>query len=241
MSPALAGKAHRDNFVHCCCLLILWQQLGHRCNMGICIFWWSQRSHIKVKGHLRSSCKIGWKCESGLIWKVEAWLEPNLVYWYNMWPFICWCGQRSYTKVKGHLRSSCEIGWKCENGLIWKVEVWLEPNLVYWYNMGAFICSCSQRSYTKAKGHLRSSCKIVWKCENGLICKVDVWFEPNLVYWYSMGTFICDPSQQNKAVVCYQEKCDIPFIWKNILLTQRWYHSCVNWMQHCNFMVKNKS
>ena len=23
---------------------------------------------------------------------------------------------------------------------------------------------------------------------------------------------ICDPSQQNRAVVCYQEKCDIPFI-----------------------------
>ena len=52
---------------------------------------------------------------------------------------------------------------------------------------------------------------------------------------------ICDPSQQNWAVVCYKEKCDISFIWKSILLTQRWYHSCVNWMQHCNFMVKNKS
>ena len=51
----------------------------------------------------------------------------------------------------------------------------------------------------------------------------------------------CDPSQQNRAVVCCQEKCDIPFIWKSILLTQRWYHSHVNWMQHCNFMVKNKS
>ena len=50
-----------------------------------------------------------------------------------------------------------------------------------------------------------------------------------------------DPSQQNRAVVCYQEKCDITFIWKSILSTQRWYHSCVNWMQHCNFMVKNKS
>ena len=25
---------------------------------------------------------------------------------------ICSCGQSSYTKVKGHLRSSCEIGWK---------------------------------------------------------------------------------------------------------------------------------
>ena len=24
--------------------------------------------------------------------------------------------------------------------------------------------------------------------------------------------WICDPSQQNRAVVCYHEKCDIPFI-----------------------------
>ena len=50
----------------------------------------------------------------------------------------------------------------------------------------------------------------------------------------------CDLSLQNRAVVCYQEKCDIPFIWKSILLTQRWYHSYVNWMQHWNFMDKNK-
>ena len=40
----------------------------------------------------------------------------------------------------------------------------------------------------------------------------------------------CYPSQQNRAVVCCQEKCDVPFIWKSILLTQRWYHSYVNWM-----------
>ena len=36
---------------------------------------------------------------------------------YNMGTFICSCGQRSYTKVKDHLKSSCMIGWKCENGL----------------------------------------------------------------------------------------------------------------------------
>ena len=89
--------------------------------MGTLICWWGQRLHIKVKGHLRSSCKIGWKCENGLIWKVEVRLEPNLVYWQSMGTFICSCGQRSYTKVKGHLRSSCKIGWKCENDLIWKV------------------------------------------------------------------------------------------------------------------------
>ena len=67
-------------------------------------------------------------------------------------------------------------------------------------------------------------------------------FTPN---WALFSIFtishISDPSQQNRAVVCYQEKCDIPFIWKNILLTQKWYHSCVNWMQHCNFMAKNNS
>ena len=48
----------------------------------------------------------------------------------------------------------------------------------------------------------------------------------------------CDPSQQNRAVVFYQEKCDVPFIWKSILLTQGWYHSCVNWMQHWNLWSK---
>ena len=119
--------------------------------MGTVICWWGQRSHIKVKGHLRSSCSIGWKCKSGLIWKIEVWLEPNLVYLYNMGTFICSCGQRSYTKVKGHLRSSCKIGLKCENGLIWKVEVRFEPNLVYWYNMGIFICSCSQNVKSRSK------------------------------------------------------------------------------------------
>ena len=164
------------------CCLLLWKKgyyltlsstcfhgfqskLGHRC-----IFWQGQRSYIKVKGYLRSSCKIGWKCENGLIWKAEVWFEPNLVCWYNMWNFLCSCSQRSCTKVKGHLRSSCKIGWKCESGLIWKVEVRLEPNLVYWYNMGTFTCSCGQRSYTKVKGHLRSSCKITWKYKFGLIC-----------------------------------------------------------------------
>ena len=57
-------------------------------------------------------------------------------------------------------------------------------------------------------------------------------FEFNVDRFYAqLGAFsiftishISDPSQQNRAVVCYQEKCDIPFIWKNILLTQKWYH-----------------
>ena len=138
--------------VCCCCLLWkqvnIWLYLPHalmdfnqswviyRCNMGTLICWWSQRSYIKAKGHLRSSCKICWKCESGPIWKVEVWLEPNLVYWYIMGPFACSCGQRSYTKVKSHQRSGCKMSLKCKIHLIWKVEVQLEPNLVFWYNYG---------------------------------------------------------------------------------------------------------
>ena len=125
---------------------------------------------IKVKGHLRSNCKISWKCENGLIWKVEVQFKPNLVYWYNVWTFICSCSQRSCTKVKDHLRSSCKIGWKCENGLIWKVEVRFEPNVVYWYIMETFLCSCGQMSQIKVNGHLRSTCKITWKCKFGLFC-----------------------------------------------------------------------
>ena len=107
--------------------------LGHRCNMKTLICWWDQRSHIKVKGHLRSSCKIGWKCENGLIWKVEVWLEPNLVYGYNMGPFVCSCSLRSYTKVKGHQRSSWKMGSKYKIHLTWNVEIWLKLNLAYWY------------------------------------------------------------------------------------------------------------
>ena len=144
-------------------------KLGHRCNIGTLICWWGQRSHIKVIGHLRSKCKIGWKCESGLIWKVEVRLEPNLVYWYNMGTFICSCSQRSYTKVKGHLRWSCKKGWKCENGLTWKVEVWFEPNVVdiIWEPLYVHVV---KRSQIKVKGHLRSTCKITWNCKFGLIC-----------------------------------------------------------------------
>ena len=122
VSPALAGKTDRDHFVPCCCCcLLLWKQvniwhlpsicfdgfqpeLGHRCNMRTLICWWGQRSHIKVKGHLRSSCKIGWKCENGLIWKVaksdwnQTWFidiicEPSYVH-----------AIKGHTKVKGHLR-----------------------------------------------------------------------------------------------------------------------------------------
>ena len=79
---------------------------------------------------------------------------------------ICSCSQRSYTKVRGLLRSSCKMGWNVKMVLLEKLK-------------STFICSCSQKSYTKVKDLLRSSCRIGWKCENGLIWKADVRFQPN--------------------------------------------------------------
>ena len=126
----------------CCCPLWkrvnIWLYLPHAL-MDFNQSWvidatWKPSFVDEVRGHISRS-KVIWgqyvKCENGLIWKVEVWFDPNsnLVYWYNMWPFICSCSQRSCTKVKGHLRSSFKIGWKCENALIWKVQVWFEPLL----------------------------------------------------------------------------------------------------------------
>ena len=72
--------------------------------------------------------------------------------------------------MKGHLRSSCKISWKCENLLIWKVEVQFEPKLVWWHNMGPWYVHAVKRSQIKVKGHLRSTCKTTWKHKFGLIC-----------------------------------------------------------------------
>ena len=125
-----------------------------------------QRSHIKVKGHLLS-WKIGWKCESGLIWKVEVWLEPNLVYWFIMEPSVCLCGQRLYTKFRGqvvswtqnvnspYLKSWSPIGTKL--GL-----------LIHYHGTLCMFMS----SNTKVKGHQRSNCKMGSKCKIHLIWKV---------------------------------------------------------------------
>ena len=88
--------------------------------MGPFVFSCGQRSYIRVKGHQRSSCKMGSKCTIGskckihLIWKVEIRLEPKLVYWYNLGTFKCSWGQRSWIKVKGHVRLTCKIAWKCK-------------------------------------------------------------------------------------------------------------------------------
>ena len=110
-----------SSVVCCCCCCLLWKQVNiiwlypSHALIDFNKRWWfvdEVKGHIKVKGHLKSSCKIGWKCENGLIWKVEVQLEPNLVYWYNMLTIWCSCCQRSHTKVKGHLRPSCETGHK---------------------------------------------------------------------------------------------------------------------------------
>ena len=116
--------------------------------------------------------------------------QPKLGHRCNMGTLVCWWGQRSYIKVKGHM--SCKIGWKCENGFIWKDEDQFEPNLVYWYNMWTLICSCSQTSCTKVKGHLRSSCKIGWnvkmasfekfKSDLNQIWFIDIIWKPSYVH-----------------------------------------------------------
>ena len=145
---------HDDDDVCCCCLLPstcfdgFQPKLGHRCNMGTLICWWGQRSHIKVKGHLRSSCKIGWK-------------------YMFMWSKVINQGQRCHQRsswfvvplyvhvVKGHIPRSNVIRGQV---LRWaqnvkftsfKKLVWLEPNLVYLYNVGIFTCSWSHKLRSK--------------------------------------------------------------------------------------------
>ena len=97
--------------------------------------------------------KLKSKCD----WK-KTWFTDT-----KWWPLVSsYCSQMSYTKVKGYQRSSCKINSNCKIHLIWKVEVHLEPNLGYWYNVGIWTCLWSQRSQMKVKGHLRSICKMVW-------------------------------------------------------------------------------
>ena len=64
-----------------------------------------------------------------------------------MWTFIHSCSQRSCTYVKGHLRSCFKIGWKCENGLIWKVEVRFEPSLCYENLHPIYLCTIRKHQY----------------------------------------------------------------------------------------------
>ena len=91
---------------------------------------------------------------------------------------------------QSHQKSSCKMGSKCKIHRIWKVEIRLKPNLVYWYNVGTFTCSWSQRSQIKVKGHVRSTCKIAWKCKIWLFCILEDQLEP------------CDPYRCEIKVRC---------------------------------------
>ena len=108
------------------------------------------------------------------------------------------------SKVYQGQRSSCKIGWKCENGLIWKVEVWFEPNLVYWYDMGTFICSCGQRSQIKVKCHLRSTWKIPWKCKFWLIWIHNVQhtspINRTIFFLPSLSTYLLSTTEDNREL-----------------------------------------
>ena len=173
--------------------------------METLICWWGQRSHIKVKGHLRSSCKIGWKCKCNkcivfvhalrdldvrclqawllLLLKVASFdvkvasLEKFKSYWSQTW-FIDTIWDPLYVYVvKGHIPRSKvvrgQVGRWAQNVKFTsfeKLEVRLEPNLVYWYNVGTFTCLWGHRSQMKVKGHVRSICRRAWKYKIWLIC-----------------------------------------------------------------------
>ena len=137
-------------------------KLGHRCNMGTLI------------------CLL--KSDWNQTWFIDTIWDPLYAHAIK--------GHIVYTKVKGHQRSSCKMGSKCKIHLIWKVEVWLEPNLVYLYNVGTFTISRDQRSQMKVKGHVRSICKIAWKCQIWLICILEDQLKP------------CDPSRCGIKVRC---------------------------------------
>ena len=157
--------------------------------------------------HLKSWSRIGTKL--GLLIGPMIW-EPSYVHvvkGHIPRSKVIYQGQRSYTKVKGHLRSSCRIGWKCESGLIWKVEVRLEPNLVCWYNMGTFKCSCGQRSY---QGQRSSEVKLqdrlnMWKWSHLKSWSL-IWIKLGLLTWYG-NLHICSCSQ--KVSSQGQRSCEV--------------------------------
>ena len=94
-----------------CCLLLKWAniwlltstcldgpqpKLGQRCNTGTFICWWGQRSNIKVKGHLRSSCQ-------NVNYNVFEKLKPD---WNQTW-FMDTIWDPLYVHViKGHIPRS---------------------------------------------------------------------------------------------------------------------------------------
>ena len=180
--------------------------------MGTLICWWGERSHIKVKGHLRSSCKIGWKCKSGLIWKIEDRLEPT---WFidTLWGLL-------YAHVvKGHKPRSKVIRGQVVDGL--RVKFTSFEKLRSNWNQTWFIdkvWDCLNvhlvKGHTKVKGHQWSSCKMGSKCKIHLIWKVKVRLVPNFVYLFDIGTFTCSWGQRSQMKVKVHVRSMYKTAWK---------------------------
>ena len=98
--PALAGKTHRDHFVGFLLSVVCCEK---RVNINGSIF------HMLLMDFNQSWVWMGWICENGLIWKSDL----NQTWFIDI---IC---EPSYVHaVKGHLRSTCKITWKCKFWLI---------------------------------------------------------------------------------------------------------------------------
>ena len=107
-----------------------WHQTCLIATMGPFVCSCYQRPYTRVKGHQTSSCKMGWKCESGLkIWspigtKLAFLIQWDIlhfyyykiiiIYWYNEGTFTRLRCQRSQMTVKGYVRSICQEPWKCD-------------------------------------------------------------------------------------------------------------------------------
>ena len=110
------------------------------------------RSKVTYQGQGSSEVKLGGKCWFSLFGSpLKSWssIGTKLGSWTLHGNLHMLMRSRSNTEVKGHLRSSWKKSWKlemCYLGLLWKVEVRLEPNLVHGYNMATFICWWGQRS-----------------------------------------------------------------------------------------------
>ena len=155
---------------------------------------WEPSFVDEIKGHLRSSCKIGWKCENGLIWKVGS---PN---WNQTWFIDIIWGPSYVNAVKGHILRS-KVIWGQVVRYAENVKMASFEKLKSDWNQTWFIDIIWGPSYVlTVKGHIPRS-KVIWgqvvrQAENGLIWKVEVQFEPHLVYWYDMGIFICSCGQK---------------------------------------------
>ena len=133
---------------------------GHTCNMGTLVCWCSQRSHIKVKGHLRSSCKADYGKVASFEMLKSDWNQTCLI--DRVWDLM-------YTHVvRGHIPRSMVIRGQVvrltQNVNFtsfkklksdWNIKLGL---LILFGNLHMVI---GQRSQIKVKGHVRSSCNLL--------------------------------------------------------------------------------